>query len=168
MVILRPTKKAMTRLGAAPDRAEGATTSKLGDWYLNVVPTVAGELFVFVSSTTLLTVAIPVRETDIGKLFVLRVANLLAMIGISVNGIERELEHFRELRFAKPLSRSTQGSASEIAFQLQMIAEKEAAPNKPLSLSKAENYLSDIPHAPLAFASPRELALEILGGENPA
>jgi hypothetical protein len=162
MIILRPTRKATARLGIAFHPAPGATTSKLGDWYVNLVPTIAGELFVFVSAATLLAVAIPAGEKDVQKLFVLRVANLLTMIGVPVKAIEGELQHFHDLRFAKPLSRSIQGSANDIAFHIQRIAE-DACPGAPLSLSQAEMYLAEIPHSPLGFASPLHVAAEILG-----
>ena len=163
MVILRPTRKAMRRLGVTFHLAPGTTTSVMGDWYVNLVPTIAGELFVFVSSATLLAVAIPAAEKETQNLFILRVANLLAMIGLSMQTIEQELEHFREIRFAKPLSRSVQGSANDIAFHFQMLAE-DAKTGMPLSLSEAEIYLSQIPHSPLGFASPVDVAVEILRG----
>src|SRR5437016_1273302 len=109
MVILRPTRKATRSLGVTFDPTSGTTTSALGDWYVNLVTTIVGDLYVFVSSTTLLAVAIPASEKDTQNLFILRVSNLLAMIGAPMQTIERELEHFREIRFAKPLSRRVQG-----------------------------------------------------------
>ena len=162
MVIVRPTKKALLKLGIDTNPTPPETTSSLGDWYLNVVGTLAGELFVFVNAATLLAIAVPTREANVYSLFVMRVANLLAMIGLPSDAIEDELQHYQQLVFAKPISRRIQGSANEIAFQLQTIAEREVRPNKPLSLSDAERYLSEIPHAPLEYQYPREIALEIL------
>src|SRR5689334_7691765 len=122
MVVLRPTKKALSALGIALDGSSApTTTSKLGDWYFNLIPTAAGELFVFVSASTLLAVAVPATESNILHLFAQRVANLLTMLGYPAKAIQAELRHFREIAFAKPASRSVQGSANEIALQLQGI-----------------------------------------------
>lgn len=163
MVVLRPTKKALVALGIRLDEGSSApaSTAKLGDWHLNVVPTAAGELFVFVSASTLLAVAIPATNLNVLHLFAHRVANLLAMLGYPSRAIDAELRHFRDIAFAKPANRNVQGSANEIALQLQGIAE-DSQPGEPLSLSRAELYLAQIIHSPLDYRMPCEVAFELL------
>lgn len=162
MIVWRPTKKAAARLGITLEENPPAATSRLGDWYVNIVPTVAGELYVFVSDATLLTVAVPTHEIDVYRFFVLRVANLLSMIGLSQHLIEDELQHYRDVKFGKSQSRSILGSMNEMAFQLQTMADRDAQPNKPLSLSNAERFLAEVPHSPLSYHSPRKVALKML------
>ena len=162
MIVLRPTRKAQKRLNVTLEDKPAASTSKLGDWYVNIVDTRAGELFVLVSDATLLAVALPTREQPFFALFVSRVANLLAMIDIPYRLIESELQHFTEVVFAKADSRRVQGSANDIAYRLQVIAEDKARPGKPLSLSQAELFLAEMPHSPLGFNLPREIAAQLL------
>lgn len=161
MVILRPTRQGLAKLNAAYGDPGIQTTSVLGDWYVSVVPTLAGELFACVSAATLLAVAIPIGEGSAIPSLVLRVANLLSMIGIRDQVIESELQHFGEIIVAKPVSRSIQRLASDVGYHLQMFAER-ARNGKPLSVSEAELYVSQIPVQRLAFRTPAEIAIQIL------
>lgn len=162
MIVLRLTKSAQQRLGIALDEsAVPTTTSRLGDWHVNVVTTLAGDLFVFVSAATLLAVAVPVEELQVIEHFANRVANLLAMIGLSDAAITSELRHYRQVHFTKNRDRRLQGSANEVAYQLQVLAE-EARVAQRLSLSAAERHLSQIVHAPLAYRKPAEVAVKLL------
>jgi hypothetical protein len=166
MIVLRPTRKALKVLGLAlDDSVAPVTTSKLGDWHINIVSTVAGDLFAFVSSATLLAVAVPVGETQVIQLFANRVANLLSMIGIPDLVIMSESRHYRQVHFAKSYDRRLQGSANEAAFQLQVLAE-EARGAQRLSLSKAERYLAHLIHSPLRYRSPAEVAFELLASNG--
>ena len=57
MVTLRLTHKLQTLLNIDLTEQLKPTTSKLGDWYANLVPTYSGDLIVFVNEKTLLSVA---------------------------------------------------------------------------------------------------------------
>jgi hypothetical protein len=89
MITLRCTQKLQRFLGIVPVNILELTTATLGDWYANLVPTVSGDLIVFVNEKSLLTVAIPIEESNnLIPLFRLRVANLLGMIGITLKEIK--------------------------------------------------------------------------------
>lgn len=138
------------------------TTSKLGDWYANLVPTYAGDLIVFVNEKTLLSVAIPIRESDhLLLLFRLRVGNLLGMIGIQSKAIDHELHHYSQIQFGETRSRSVLGSMNDFVFQYQVIAE-EAKNKADLSLSNAEHELSQMPCKPIDYRAPSDIAKELL------
>jgi hypothetical protein len=67
-------------------------TGALGDWYANLIPTYAGDLIMFVNERSLLTVAVPVRDIEnLIPLFRVRVENLLLMIGVEQEVIDREI-----------------------------------------------------------------------------
>jgi hypothetical protein len=138
------------------------TTSRLGDWYANFVPTYSGDLIIFVSEKTLLSVAIPIWESDrFLSLFRLRIENLLGMMGIQPTAIENELSHYDQIQFGKTRSRSVLGSMNDIAFQYQVIA--EMAENKAdLSLSKAEYQMSQMPCKPIGYRVPSDVVKELL------
>ena len=92
MITLRCKKKLRNHLGLEPQRELEPTTSRLGDWYANIVPTVVGSLILFTNQKTLLSAIIPASEIDdFEALFVLRVINVLGLIGIPVNIAREEI-----------------------------------------------------------------------------
>jgi hypothetical protein len=166
MVTLRLTRKLQKLLDIDLTKQLEPTTSKLGDWYANIVPTYSGDLIVFVDEKTLLSVAIPIWESEhLLSMFRLRVGNLLGMIGIQPKAIENELRGYDQFQFGKTRSRSVLGSLNDIAFQYQVIA--EMAENKAdLSLSKAELQMSQMPCKPIDYRGPSDVVKELIGREN--
>ena len=162
MITLRCTLKLQQFLGIVPANILELTTATLGDWYANLIPTVSGDLIVFVNEKSLLTVAIPIWESNnFVPLFRLRVANLLGMIGIKHKEIVNEISHYDEIQFGKTASRRILGSMNDIAWQYQTLA--EAAENKKdLSLSNAELKLSQMPCKPIDYKFPSDVAKELL------
>jgi hypothetical protein len=162
MVTLRLTHKLQKLLDIDLTEQLKSTTSRLGDWYANLVPTYAGDLIVFVNEKTLLSVAIPIWESDnLLLLFRLRIGNLLEMIGIQSKAIEHELLHYSHIQFGRTRSRSVLGSMNDIAFQYQVIAE-ETENKANLSLSNAEYQLSQMPCKPIDYKVPSEVVKELL------
>jgi len=166
MITLRCTKKLQKFLGVVPADLLEMTTATLGDWYGNLIPTVSGDLIVFVNEKSLLTVAFPIWESDnLATLFRMRVANLLGMIGINPEIIAIEISHFDQIQFSNTVSRRILGSMNDIAWQYQTMAE-EAVSKTDLSLSKAELNLSQMPCKPLDYRFPCEIAREFLGAKK--
>ncbi len=162
MITLRLTHKLQQLLDIDLTEQLKPTTSTLGDWYANFVPTCSGDLIVLVNEKTLLSVAIPIWESNhLLLLFRLRVENLLGMIGIPSKVIDQELHHYNDTQFGKTRSRSVLGSMNDIAFQYQAIA--EMAENKAdLSLSNAEYQMSQMPCKPIEYRAPIDVAKELL------
>ena len=137
----------------------------MSDWYANLVPTVSGDLIVFVNEKSLLTVAMPISESNnLLPLFRFRVSNLLKMIGVKSEEIENEMSHFNQVQFGKTVSRRILGSMNDISWQYQTIAE-EAKNKTDLSLSKAELNLSQMPCKPIDYRFPSEIAKELLSSK---
>ena len=63
MITLRCTHKLRKHLEISPVAQTVPPTAALGDWYANLIPTVAGDLIIFVSEKSLLTVALPVWDS---------------------------------------------------------------------------------------------------------
>jgi len=163
MITLRCTKKAREalRVQALPDAPAG--TSPLGDWYVNLVPTVDGGFYLFTNEQSLLSVVFPRQgtSTETLQLFVARVGNLLSMIGVSNARIEEELEHFRDVRVAKTASRRILGVMNDFTFHLQDSLEESTTENK-LSLSDFECQMADMPQATLGWQCAGAAALDLL------
>ena len=162
MVTLRLTHRLQKLLDIDLTEQLKPTTSKLGDWYANFVPTYSGDLIVLVNEKTLLSVAILIWESGhLLLLFRLRVGNLLGMIGIQSRAIDQELHHYSHIQFGKTRSRSVLGSMNDIDFQYQGIAEM-AETKADLSLSNAEYQLSQMPCKPIDYRAPSEVVNELL------
>ncbi len=162
MITLRCTKKLRTYLGINPVNQPDPPSAVLGNWYANLIPTVAGDLIIFVNERTLLTVAIPVWESEhLLELFRLRVANLLRMIGLREYIIDREISHFDQVQYGKTASRSVLGSMNDFAWHYQSLAE-EATSKVDLSISNAEFRLSQMPCSPIDYQVPAEVARDLL------
>lgn len=161
MITIRCTARAAKALGFSPIDPVAEGTSPLGDWYVNLVPTAGGGLFIFVNEQSLLAVVVPRGEPDLLRLFVARVANILSMIGVTNVRIEEEIEHFRDVRVGKTASKRVLGAMNEIAFQCQRALE-EATPQEKVSLSDLEFLLAGMPHGALEYRTPKEVALDLL------
>ncbi len=162
MITLRCTQKLRKYLGVIPVNIPEPSTAVLGDWYGNLVPTFSGDLILFINEKTLLTIAIPVWESNnLVPLFRIRVANLLGMIGVHPKDISNEINHFDQVQYSKTASRSVLGSLNDFAWHYQIMAE-EAKSKSDLSLSKAELRLSQVPCKPLNYRFPCEVAIELL------
>ena len=162
MVNLRCTRRLLRHLKVHPVEHTNHASARLGDWYANLIYTEAGDLILFVNERSLLSVAIPVWEADnVVEVFRLRVANLLAMIGIPHRTIVEEIGHLEDVEFARTANRSVLGSMNDIALQYQLTAE-EHTHDRPLSLSDAESEVSSMPCRPLGYNTPREVAMRFL------
>jgi hypothetical protein len=164
MATLRCTRKLIKFLEIVTTETPEPPTGAMGDWYANLIPTYAGELIIFVNERSLVTVAIPARENEnLIPLFRTRVENLLMMIGIPREVIDREISHLDPIQFAKTASRSVLGSMNDIAWHYQIISE-EAEDKSHLSLSAAELKLSQMPSGRLGYRFPIDVAKELLLG----
>lgn len=163
MVTLRCTRKSLERLQRDPVVEPAPSTTILGDWYANVISTVAGELVVCANERTLLSVAFPTEllsDLDIALIFRTRVYNLLSMLDVPVDVAQYEHRELRPLQFATTASRSVVGSLNEISRFYQFFAERAPA-GKPLSLSEAELNLSTYLHGPLDYEYPADVARQL-------
>lgn len=161
MITLRCTEKAARALGFSRNDDVPAGTSPLGDWYVNLVPTVDGDVFLFMNEQSLLSVLVPRRAMSSMNVFVARVGNILSMLGLPDARIHQEIEHFAEARVAKTMSRKLLGVMNDLATRCQERS-ATATPNSKVSISDFELYLANMPQATLGFRTAGEVALELL------
>ncbi|MGD8456179.1 MAG: hypothetical protein PVF83_07330 [Anaerolineales bacterium] len=162
MITLRCTQKLKKFLGVSFADNLSPTTSFLGDWYANLIPTAAGELILFVNEKTLLTVGVPVWESvNLLPLFSARVANILILIGIHPIAIEKEMLHYYQLQFGKTASRSILGSMNDFTKIIQFMTQN-ATTKEDLGLSNIELDLSQTPCKPIDYKAPIDVARELL------
>jgi hypothetical protein len=157
VLVIRGTKKILDRVGGVTAAADDGSTTRLGDWYVNVLfwrPQVA----LFVSETTLLPVLVPFAPaaTLIDRFPTALLVQLQAHeVGRSFT--EAELVEMEPRRLAKTASRSVVGVMNEFTYLADVYAKRDVESDL-LALSMR---LAETPCGPLykRHISPdRELA----------
>jgi len=162
LIALRCTRKLLQLLDADPVDCVPESTAALGNWYANVVPTVAGELVILANERTLLSVAEPVQMLDrLLNELPAKVYNLLRMISVPTEIALQECAELETVMLARTESRSVLGSLNEIALHYQMIAERDAG-RRELSLSAVGQQLARFLHRPLGYVHPADSARRTL------
>ena len=160
MITLRCTRKLLRRLGEAPEPDEREPTSSIGDWYANLIETVAGEQLIFVNEASRLSVALP-ASTPPGALagrFRMRVIALFRHLDLPAEAVQREAFHLGDVKFGRTRSRTILGAMNEVARVYQLAAER----GEPTGAT--EQSLAKFIHLPLKGRYPREVARDLLGG----
>jgi hypothetical protein len=159
MIVLRCTGKAAAALGFHRERDVQPGTSPLGDWYVNLVATIDGGVFLFMNEQSLLAVIVPRYAMMSMNVFVARVGNLLSMIGVPNERIEEEIEHFRGARAGRTVSRKVRGVMNGLAARCQERVEM-ASPAAKVSISDFELELAKMPQPTLGFRTAADVAVE--------
>ena len=114
--MVRGTKKVRDRLGGATAADADRSTTRLGDWYVNVL-FFKPQLGLFVSEATLLPVLIPFAPaaTLLDRFSAMLPIHLQAH-GVPASFTESELAEMTTCRLAKTASRSVVGVMNEFRF----------------------------------------------------
>ena len=116
MLVIRATKKVLDRIDGVTASDSDHSTTRLGDWYVNVLfwkPQIA----LFVSEATLLPVLMPFAPaTTLLDRFVSVLRAHLQAHGIGRSFTEPELAEMEPRRVAKTSSRSVLGVMNEFAY----------------------------------------------------
>ncbi len=165
MFRLRCTRKLLQRIKDEPLEGSVPTTTALGDWYANVIPMPFGELLLFVNERSFLTVAIPGEDVK----FILpqlrqRVDDLLERFNVPNRLVIAEIRNMGNVLITKTASRSVLGSMNDVAFNYQAMAEYDET-GRIQKLGELELKLSSMPHKPLNYGFPIDIALKLLEDE---
>lgn len=162
MFRLRCTRKLLQRIKDEPLEGSVPTNTALGDWYANVIPMPFGELLLFVNERSLLTVAIPGEEVK----FILpqlrqKLDNLLKRFNVPNRLVRAEIGYMDNVLITKTASRSVLGSMNDIAFNYQVMVQYDET-DRIQNLGELELTLSSMPHKPLDYGFPIDIALKLL------
>ena len=116
VLIVRGTKKVLDRIGGVTASDSDRSTTRLGDWYVNVLfwkPQVA----LFVNEVTLLPVVMPFAPAStLLARFPATLHTHLQAHGVGRDFVEVEFAEMNEVRTAKTASRSVLGVMNEFKF----------------------------------------------------
>lgn len=157
VLVVRGTKKVLDRIGGVTASDSDLSTTRLGDWYVNVLfwkP----QLALFVNEVTLLPVVMPFAPAStLLARFPATLHNHLQTHGVGRDFVEVEVAEMNEVRTAKTASRSILGVMNEFKF----LAEVETQFVDEHDLLSLSLRLAETPCGPLykRYISPdRELA----------
>ena len=131
MVVLRCTHRLIVRLKQFDDAAGVQSTTRLGDWYGNLIQVGHRRVLLFISEWSRLPVMIPVRQADrLRSAFPDAVCQMLAVLGVPSEAIESERRHMSQIAFGRTRSRSLLGSLNDFSSMARM--HFFASPDDPL------------------------------------
>jgi hypothetical protein len=155
MVLLRCTRKLLARLKRTEVSADIVSSTRLGDWYGNILQIGRRQHLLFISERSRLPVVIPIREANrLESVFLDGVSDVLAAVGISAEEIAEERSSMSEIAFGRTNNRSLLGTLNDFAFMAQHGNANRAEPESPEELVR---FLAQTPILPLKGASPIEL-----------
>ncbi len=155
MVVLRCTQKLLVRLKQAGDLPAVESTTRLGDWYGNILRIGRRQHLLFISERSRLPIVLPITESNrLSTVFPDAVCERLSTVGVAVADITDERMRMLNSAFGRTRNRSLLGTLNDFAFMAQS---KDARRTEPESLEELMRFLSQTPILPLDGASPIEL-----------
>lgn len=164
MVVLRCTQKLLVRLKQVGGPPPVESTTRLGDWYGNILQIGRRQHLIFISERSRLPVVLPITESKrLSTVFPDAVCERLSLIGIAARDIADEGMRMSELAFGRTRNRSLLGTLNDFAFMAQSRDTRRTEPESPEELMR---FLAQTPILPLDGASPIELTRAAFGPQS--
>lgn len=162
MLVIRCTQKLLARLKRADNLPAVESTTRLGDWYGNILR-IGRQHLLFISERSRLPVVLPITESKrLSTVFPDAVCERLAIVGVTAEDIADERARMSEIAFGRTRNRSLLGTLNDFAFMAQSVDARRAEPESPEELMR---FLSQTPILPLDGASPIELTRAAFNGQ---
>jgi hypothetical protein len=163
MLTIRCTQRLLSRLGIKPDPNPPPSSTKLGDWYANLLYTPRGQFILCTSERSLLPVIVTAKDARLllpAKL-TLALGTLLTNLGVSFETIRPELSEMEPVTYAKTASRVVLGMMNDFAFNA---GDDIASGYDP---AEANRRIAEMPCSPIGMGFPIDVARSLLiGGER--
>lgn len=154
MVVLRCTQQLLHRLRRADDGTAVTSTTRLGDWYGNVIRMGNRNVLLFISERSRLPVLIPIRQANkLRTVLPDAMSDMLAWIGVPEDVIAAERQQMSEVAFGRTKSRSLLGTMNDFSFGVRM----HFITNRDESLEDIARALAKTPIMPLKGECPIDL-----------
>ncbi len=162
MLVLRCTKKLLTRLHAGPAAPGIESTTVLGDWYATIHLMRPAHLILLVNERSRLSVVLPARElSTLLRRIPDAAAQVLLDIGVGARAVAQERSAMSPIVLAQTQSRSVLGTMNEFIFHIDCRREDvgELDPRQ-LSLELGRDLVG-----PLEYERPADVARRLLSGD---
>ncbi len=156
MFTLRCTTKLLKRLKVSPDPTPPPSSTRLGDWYANLVYVDRQQLILCVSEVTRLPVLLRARGDEP---FTVRLPNavgeMLTALGVAERAAHEETAEMNEVAIAATACRSVLGSLNDYMYLLEGYWEPNAM------LLDVALRIADAPCGPLKMKKPKKVAVDL-------
>ena len=120
MVVLRCTQKLLVRLKQVGDLPPVESTTRLGDWYGNILRIGHRQSLLFISERSRLPVVLPITESKrLSTVLPDAVCERLAIVGVTAEDIADERARMSEIAFGRTRNRSLLGTLNDFVFVAQ-------------------------------------------------
>ena len=162
MLVLRCTQKLLRRIGG-PVTDVPASTTALGDWFVQPVNVGHQRLVLFVSEPSRLPVVAPARDVkNLQVWFPDYLRDVLLGFGVPPADVWRELQESRDTVIASTNSRSVLGSVNDFAQMMKW----RVSDRPDLDYTGISLWLADSPCKPLGYDRPMRVARRLLAGAS--
>jgi hypothetical protein len=121
MVVLRCTHTLLLRLKQFDEVPDARSTTRLGDWYGNLIRMGNRHVLLFISERSRLPILIPVRQANrLHVSFPDAVCHMLAAVAVRAEAVERERLEMSQIVFGRTRSRSLLGSLNDFSMMARM------------------------------------------------
>src|SRR5439155_26058553 len=154
MVVLRCTQRLLLRLKQFDDAPSVRSTTRLGDWYGNVLHMGRRHALIFVSERSRLPILFPIRDANrLRAAFPDAVCHMLAAVGVPAADLELERSRMLEIAYGRTKNRSLLGTLNDMSFgaRVHFITDRHD------SLEDIALRLAETPIIPLDGARPIDL-----------
>jgi hypothetical protein len=156
MVVLRCTRQLLLRLKQFDDLAVVRSTTRLGDWYGNILRMGRRHALILVSERSRLPILIPIREANrLRSAFPDAVCRVLLALGVPAADVEEELARMSQIAYARTQSRSLLGTLNDMSFGARVYFSTD----RDAPLEEVALWLAKTPILPLDGASPIDLTV---------
>jgi hypothetical protein len=132
MLVLRCTQKLLVRMKQSGDLPPVESTTRLGDWYGNILRISRRQHLLFISKRSRLPVVLSIAEAKrLSDVFPDAVCERLAIVGVAAADIADERARMSEIVFGRTRNRSLLGTMNDFAFMAQQGNLNRAEPESP-------------------------------------
>jgi hypothetical protein len=157
MVRLRCTKRVLERFRLEPSAELSPSTTKLGDWYANLLNVGRRRWVLCVSERTLLPVLLPARKESFPGGLANAVGELLTALGVPLEMAHDEVREMQAIAVDRTRSRQVLGVMNDFSLSAELALRDGDSPLE-VALQVAET-----PVKPLGYDCPRQLVIELFG-----
>jgi hypothetical protein len=111
------------------------STTRLGDWYGNILRIGRRQHLLFISERSRLPVVIPIRESKrLVTMFPDAVCEVLGRVGVAAEDIADERSRMSVIAFGRTRNRSLLGTLNDFVFMAQSVDARRSEPESPEEL----------------------------------
>ena len=147
----------LDRFRLEPSAEPSPSTTKLGDWYANLLNVGRERWVLCVSERTLLPVLLPARKESFPGELANAVGDLLGALGVPPDAVRDEVGEMRTIAVDRTRSRQVLGVMNDFALSAELRLH-DGDPPLEVALRVAET-----PVKPLGYDCPRQLVSELIG-----